>query len=81
MEYDAVVDCLGVDAWTCLARTVEEASYHRKARRGPGLLRRVDWDRREDGGDGDGGLHEGGVEEEALELTLMRCGLRKVRSS
>lgn len=77
MEYDAIADCAGADAWTCVARAVEEASYRRKAAAG---LRRAGWDGGvgEDSGGGGGGddLFEEGVEVEgeALELTLMRCG-------
>lgn len=66
VQYDAVKDCAGADAWTCLARTVEEASYRRKVAGVP-----------KTGGGGGGGdgsdLFEEGVEEDALEVTLMRC--------
>lgn len=75
MEYDAVADCAGADAWTCLARTVEQTSYHRN---GAGL-RRAGWDG-EDGEDGgDDGLVQEDGEEEALELKLMRCELCSFR--
>lgn len=62
MEYDAVRDCAGSDAWTCLARTVEEVSFHRKGGLG------IDDYRRGDGGDS----FEERPEEVPLELTLMR---------
>lgn len=68
VEYDAARDCAEVNAWTCLARTVEEASHRR---------------RNSQGGSGGGGdsaallyekqYHDSAGGEE-LELTLMRCG-------
>lgn len=62
MEYDAIRDCAGADAWTCLARTVEEVSYHRKVAFGDD----------EDGGRDGGDFFDELPEEEPLELTLMR---------
>lgn len=82
MGYDAAAaDCTGADAWTCIARTVEETSYRRAG--GDGGGRGSGGDRRnggEDGGTG-GDLFEEQDEdsdepveaEEALELTVMRC--------
>jgi len=84
--YDAANDCAGADAWTCLARTVEEVTYRRAGGDGGGL-RGDRRNGREDvgGGGGDGGVGGDHFEEqdedsdepveaeEALELTVMRC--------
>lgn len=58
VEYDAARDCAEANAWTCLARTVEEASHRRRNSQGGS------------GGGGDGARAGG----EGLELRLMRCG-------
>ena len=74
MGYDAATDCTDADAWTCLARTVEEAGYQRG-----GGAPRPDRKGRKGGGGGGGGIDENDrgsderVEAEPLELTVMRC--------
>ncbi|CAN0238847.1 unnamed protein product, partial [Ectocarpus fasciculatus] len=65
VEYDAARDCAEANAWTCLARTVEEASHRRRNSRGG------------NGGGGDSATlpyqnHQDRPGGEKLELTLIR---------
>lgn len=80
VEYDAVTNCGGADAWTCLARTVEESSYARKLGGGGGGWHGDHGDEADffhDRYDNDPDIEDAGSggDEGGLEQRLMRCAI------